>query len=254
MEKKLVARLNEIGQEIGFPYQILKSGQYQPFDAEVDNSEVSMVVYSPIPMSSRLMEMKKISEDERMVWNELFPNRKDADADAVLSDEEQMKLIIFGRRRTVVNYFKKKVLSKRIARAMVARNDDKLLIEFATANKLLPCFLASAVIKYTSDARFERIINLAVKSGLLGFARTVENKLVKDGREAKFVAYVKAFEIDPATQYVLVHDRKIDLLKTYVGAGRKLCADIENAINFIDSFRDMKVVYNKAKKDFLAKQ
>ena len=104
MEKKLVARLNEIGQEIGYPYQVLKNGQYQVFDENANAEDVVVVVYGPVPLSSRLVEMKKISEDDRKVWAQLFPNRKEAD-DAFLSDEEQMKLIIFGRSRTVVNYF-----------------------------------------------------------------------------------------------------------------------------------------------------
>ena len=253
MEKKLVARLNEIGQEIGYPYQVLKNGQYQVFDENANAVDVVVVVYGPVPLSSRLVEMKKISEDDRKVWAQLFPYRKEAD-DAVLSDEEQMRLIIFGRRRTVVNYFKKKILSKRIARAMVARNDDKLLIELAIVGKVLPCALAGAVIKYTSDQRFERFLNLAKQKGIRGFSESVEKKLVKEGRENKFAAYVKTFELAPSTQYVLVHDKLIGLMKVFVMSGQKFAPDIENGLKFIASLKEMNKVYQDLKKEYQAKQ
>lgn len=253
MEKKLVARLNEIGQEIGYPYQVLKNGQYQVFDENANGGDVAVVVYGPIASSSRLVEMKKISEDDRKVWAELFPEKKEAD-DAVLTDDEQMKLIIFGKRRTVVNRFKKRVLSKRIARAMVARNDDKLLIEMANASKTLPCLLTSAIVKYTSDARFERIINLAKQNGISAFHETVENKLVKEGRENKFSVYVKAYGLTPSTQYILIHDKMISLLKVFVFNGGAFCNDIENALRFMDNFKEIRKIYQEAKKEYLAKQ
>ena len=253
MEKKLVARLNEIGQEIGYPYQVLKNGQYQVFDEKTNAEDVVMVVNGPIPISSRLVEMKKISEDERKVWSELFPNKPEVD-EAVLTDDEQMKLIIFGKRRTVVNRFKKRNFSKRVARAMVARNDDKLLIEMANASKTIPCYLAAAIIKYTSEARFERIINLISSNGLNAFAESVETKLVKEGRESKFASYVKVFGLAQTTQWMLVHDKKVDLLKVYVNAGGRLSCDIENGLKYVSSLKQMAKIYFDARKDYQAKQ
>ena len=252
MEKKLVARLNEIGQEIGYPYQVLKNGQYQVFDEGANSGDVSVVVYGPLPLSSRLVEMKKISENERKVWADLFPNRVEV-KDAVLTDEEEMKLISFGRRRTVYNYFNKRLLSKRIARAMVARNDDKLLIDFAVAGRVVPCTLASAVIKYTSDQRFERFLNLASQKGIKGFSESIEKKLVKEGRENKFAAYVKLYGLTPSTQYVLVHDKMTALMKVFVMNGYRFSPDIENGLKYVNALKEMNKVYQELKKEYQAK-
>jgi hypothetical protein len=197
--------------------------------------------------------MKKISEEERKVWNELFPDKPDAE-EAVLTDEEQMKLIIFGRRSTVVNRFKRRNFTKRVARTMVARNDDKLLIEMANSSRCIPCYLASAIIKYTSDARFEKIVNLAYKSGLNAFAENVEKKLVKPGRELKFAAYVKVFGLTQTTQYALIHDKLDSLLRVFVANGGRLSNDIENGLKYVDSLKEMAKIYNEARREYIAKQ
>ncbi len=253
MEKKLVARLNEIGQEIGYPYQVLKNGQYQVFDENTNLSDVVMVVSGPIPLSSCLVEMKEMSENERKVWADLFPSRKEA-SDAFLTDDEEMKLIIFGRRRTVVNYFRKRLLSERIARAMVARNDDKLLIELSVIGSSLNCVLAEAMIKYSSDQRFEKFLKMAKQKGIDGFSEKVEKMLVKKGRKNKFSAYVNNFKLEQPAQYMLVQDKMNDFMKIFVMSGQRFLPDIENGLKFKSALKGVNETYQGFRKEYLAKQ
>lgn len=247
MEKKLVARLNEVGQEVGYPIVVFKNGQYQPFKEGVDMEEVAMILYGPLPLDCTFTEFSCGGEDDKLMWKHLFPNRPTA-KDAVLTVPEQLKLITYGRRRTVLNYFGSKNFSRRIARAMVARNDNEILFALRCTNNSLPSFLAEAIIEGMTDKRFEQFITEAKSAKITAFSEGAEEKLVLSGSEAKFVAYVKEFGLRAATQSKIVREGKESLFKAFVMAGGKLANDIEMALVHLDTYAQMKVVYDQIKK------
>ena len=247
MEKKLVARLNEVGQEVGYPIVVFKNGQYQPFKEGVDMEEVAMILYGPLPLDCTFTEFSCGGEDDRKMWRQLFPNRSSV-KDAVLTVPEQLKLITYGRRRTVLNYFGRKNFSKRIARAMIARNDNELLFAMRCTNNTLPTILAVAALESMSDKRFEQFIIEAKANGIVAFSEGFEEKLILLGSEAKFVAYVKEFGLRAATQSTIVRNGKENLFKLFIASGGKLAHDIELALEHLDTFAQMKDVYEQAKK------
>lgn len=95
MEKKLVARLNEVGQEVGYPIVVFKNGQYRSFEEGIDSGEIAMILYGPLPADCTFTEFSCGGEDDRKMWRQLFPNRSSV-KDAVLTVPEQMKLITYG--------------------------------------------------------------------------------------------------------------------------------------------------------------
>ena len=247
MGKKLVARLNEVGQEVGYPLVVFKNGQYQPLKEGLDMEDVAMILYAPLPADCTFTEFSCGGEDGRLVWRQLFPNRQTT-KDAVLTLSEQLKLITYGRRRTVLGYFGKKILSKRIARALVARNDDEFLFSFKCVNNSLPTSLGEAVVECMSDKRFQTFVEKAKAAGVRGFSDGVEEKIILFSSEAKFVAYVKEFGLRASTQSLIVRGGKYDLFRLFISSGGVLAHDIEMALKYSDMYSQMKSVYDELKK------
>ena len=91
MENELVNRLNEVGQEVGYPVVVLKNGQYQPFREGIDEGQIAMVIYGPLPSDCTFTEFFCSGEDDRLVWKQMFPKRSVVN-DTVLTIPEQLKL------------------------------------------------------------------------------------------------------------------------------------------------------------------
>ena len=104
-----------------------------------------------------------------------------------------------------------------------------------------------------SDQRFEKFINLALQNDISAFHESVEHKLVKEGRENKFVTYVKAYGLAPSTQCLLLSENMKDWLRLFIFNDGVLSNDVENALKFIDKFKSINKVYQEAKKEYQSK-
>ena len=76
MEKKLVARLNEIGQEIGYPYQVLKNGQYQVFDETANPNDETLPMWehgykNKLTMHFNNGECKMQRVNKKILWKNI---------------------------------------------------------------------------------------------------------------------------------------------------------------------------------------
>ncbi len=247
MENELVNRLNEVGQEVGYPVVVLKNGQYQPFREGIDEGQIAMVIYGPLPSDCTFTEFFCSGEDDRLVWKQMFPKRSVVN-DTVLTIPEQLKLVTYGRRRTVLNYFKNKNFSKRVARAMIARNDNEFLFMLRNTNNALPSILVEAALENMSNKRFAVFVREAKEKGILAFSENNEEKLALLCSEAKFEAYVKEFGLRAATQSMIVRGGKEKLFKIFIKAGGQLAHDIEMALQYLDQFTAIKEVYEQSKK------
>ncbi|MBQ8750070.1 MAG: hypothetical protein IJZ30_00330 [Alphaproteobacteria bacterium] len=246
MEKKLIARLNEIGLEVGYPYEVLKNGQYRKTDTQGINDDVALVVYGPVQTDCILSEMAPMEDNKRQVWSQLFPKRPSL-KDAVLTQQELSKLILFGHRHTVVNYLGKKNLSERTARLLVARNDDELLYKIRTLNLRLPSSIAVAAILYMSDARFVNFINEGAKRGFYQFLPQVEEVLIKQGSLTKFKAYIKHFGLREASELLLVKTENTAFLKAYVDVRYSLNKSLEEAMSVQSQYKKIYEIYQELK-------
>ncbi len=242
MEKKLIARLNEIGLEIGYPYEVLKNGQYRKANCADDKEDVALIVCNSIQPESLLSEMYPDNRDKKLVWSQLFPNRPSL-KDAVLTQQELTQLIMFGHRATVLNYLGRKNVSERTARLLVARNDDELLYKIRALNYRFPPIIANASIIYMSDSRFTSFIAQAVKLGFYQFLASSEEVLIKQGSLAKFKAYIKYFKLRDSSEFVLIQNEKPSFLKAYVDAGYTLNKELEETLSYSTKYQKVYSTY-----------
>lgn len=247
MVKDLVVRLNEIGQEIGYPYQILKNGEYRPYVD--DDSEVTVVVYGVLPEWCMLSDLRDVSEAERLEWKALFPYYLE-DRRVDLTLQEEMKLIMYGKTETVLNYYRRRQIYERIAKAMVARNDEEFLLGMRLDDNSLPKTLANAIVLYMNDSRFEKFISKASQVGITNFSSSVEEKIVLDASDRKYCSYVKHYGLCASSQTIIVRKRLFNRLKDFVSLRGRLKHDIELALEYQNEHRIVGVAYKNALEEF----
>ena len=250
MVKDLVVRLNEIGQEIGYPYQILKNGEYRPYVD--DGSEVAIVVYEALPEWCMLSDLQDVTDAKRLEWKKLFPYYLE-DRRVDLTLQEEMKLIMYGKTETVLNYYRGKRIYERIAKAMVARNDEELLLGMRLDDYSLPSVLASAIVLFMNDTRFEKFISKASQVGILHFSTGVEEKIVSDASDRKYCSYVKHYGLRASSQSLIVRMKLFDRLKDFVAIKGRLKQEIELALEYQKEHRLMGVAYKNALEEFEVK-
>ena len=246
MEKKLIARLNEIGLEVGYPYEVLKNGQCRKSTPDNDKDDVAMVVYDKLQNDSLLSELSPEDEDKKLVWSQLFPRRPSV-KDAVLTQQEFAQLILFGRRSTIMNYIGKKNIGDRTARLLVSRNDDELLYKIRSLNHRLPPVVAIACITYMSDNRFVSFITEGAKRGFYQFSPLAEETLIKQGSLTKFKAYIKYFGLKDVSEYVLIKSENPSFLKAYVDAGYTLNSKLEETMSLLPQHKKVYETYLEMK-------
>ena len=247
MEKNLITRLNEIGLEVGYPYEVLKNGQYRKQSNKINDDEVAMVVFGSIQNDSVLSELSPIDDDDRKVWSQLFPNRPSV-KNAVLTQQELSQLILFGRRSTVLNYIGKKNIGERAAKLLISRNDDELIYKIRNLNYRLPTIIALASVQYMSDERFSNFIAEGVKRGFCQFSPQVEEMLIKHASLAKFKAYVKHLGLRDFSQFILIKSEKISHIKAFAAAGRTLNKEIEENLSLKQEYKAMFEAYQNSLK------